>query len=182
VRTGPELRSESLLLRRWRPDDLEPFAALNADATVMEHFPSTLSRSESNAFIQRMEAGFEAHGYSFWALELIEQERFIGFVGLRPVGREMPFGPTVEIGWRLARAEWGHGFATEAAGACVRFAFDELGLPALVAFTAARNWRSRRVMERLGMTRDPSDDFSHPKLAPGHALAAHVLYRLTPAR
>jgi RimJ/RimL family protein N-acetyltransferase len=178
VSAGPELRSERLLLRRWRTEDLEPFAALNADPLVMEHFPATLSSEESSAYIERQEASFDAHGYGFWAVEVVGEDLFAGFVGLQSVDDEMSFAPAVELGWRLARAFWGRGYATEAAAAASRFAFADLGLAELLAYTAAGNLRSRRVMERVGMTRDPYEDFSHPKLEPGHPLSAHVLYRL----
>lgn len=175
---GPELRSERLLLRRWRGEDLEPFAELNADPLVMEHFPATLSREESLAYIERQEASFDAHGYGFWAVEVVGEGLFAGFVGLQSVEDEMPFAPALELGWRLARPCWGRGYATEAAVAATRFAFSDLGLSELLSYTAEGNLRSRRVMERLGMRRDPSEDFSHPKLEPGHPLSEHVLYRL----
>lgn len=175
---GPELRSERLLLRRWRAEDLEPFAELNADPVVMEHFPARLSREESSACIERQEASFDAHGYGFWAVEVVGESLFAGFVGLSPVEGEMLFAPAVELGWRLAHSCWGRGYATEAAVVASRFAFSDLGLSELLAYTAEGNLRSRRVMERLRMTRDPGEDFSHPKLAPGHPLCAHVLYRL----
>jgi RimJ/RimL family protein N-acetyltransferase len=178
VSAGRELRTERLLMRRWRTTDLEPFAASNADPQVMEHFPSTLTLEQSKASIERIEASFEANGYGFWAVELLGEGIFIGFLGLSPVEREMPFAPAVEIGWRLTHERWGHGYATEGARAVTRFAFKELRLAEIVAFTATGNLRSRRVMERLGMTRDAAEDFSHPSLAPEHPLAAHVLYRL----
>jgi ribosomal-protein-alanine N-acetyltransferase len=177
---GPQLRSERLLLRRWREEDLDPFSALNADPAVMEHFPATLNRDQCSILIERMESCFDANGFGLWALELVgERPSFLGCVGLWPVDLEMPFAPAVELGWRLARKHWGHGYASEAASVAVEFAFGELALPELLAYTAARNLRSRRVMERLGMTHDPAEDFSHPKLDPAHPLAPHVLYRLT---
>ena len=173
-----ELHTERLLLRRWRAADLEPFAAMNADPEVMEHFPATLTLEQSRTSIERIEACFEANGYGFWAVELLGEVPFIGFLGLSPVDRDMPFAPAVEIGWRLTREHWGHGYATEGASAVTRFAFQDLRLAEILAFTATGNLRSRRVMERLGMTRDAAEDFSHPSLAPDHPLAAHVLYRL----
>lgn len=177
---GPQLRSERLLLRRWREEDLDPFSALNADPAVMEHFPATLTRDQCRVLIERIEGCFETNGFGLWALELVgERPSFLGCVGLWPVDPEMPFAPAVELGWRLAREHWGHGYASEAAAAAVEFAFGELALTELLAYTAARNLRSRRVMERLGMTHDPAEDFSHPKLASEHPLAPHVLYRLT---
>ena len=173
----PGLRTERLALRQWRDDDLGPFAALNADPEVMEHFPATLSRAESDAFVERMRAGIEERGFGLWAVEVVETGEFAGFVGLAEPRFDAHFTPAVEIGWRLGRAHWGRGYATEAARAAAAFAFDELRLAELVSFTAAVNGRSRRVMERLGMTHDPADDFDHPNVPEG-PLRRHVLYRL----
>jgi ribosomal-protein-alanine N-acetyltransferase len=178
VETGPTLRTERLLLRRWREADLEPFAEMNADPLVMECFPATLSRAESSALVERTERWFDDRGYGLWAIELTADETFVGFTGLAPVDEELSFAPAVELGWRLAHAHWGQGIATEAASAAARFAFDVLEQPSLVALTAATNMRSRKVMERLGMRRDPAEGFIHPKLPAGHPLAPHVLYRL----
>jgi len=175
---GPELWTERLHLRRWTDADLAPFADLNADPEVMEHFPSTLTTEQAAAFIEHAERGFEERGFGWWAVETRDDAAFIGFVGLSRVGPEYPFGPAVETGWRLARPAWGHGYATEAATAALGFGFAGLGLEEVVAFTAAGNRRSQAVMTRLGMTRDPADDFGHPALAEGHRLHAHVLYRL----
>jgi len=174
----PALRTERLLLRRWRAGDLAPFAALNADAEVMEHFPATLSRAESRALVERIERCFEQRGYGLWAAELAEEAPLIGFVGLWPVDDALPFAPAVELGWRLARPYWGLGLAYEGALAAARYGLQQLELGSLVAYTAARNERSRRLMERLGMRRDPAEDFMHPRLAFGAPLAPHVLYRL----
>jgi len=179
---GPQLRSERLLLRRWREEDLDPFSALNADPAVMEHFPATLTRDQCSILIERMESCFDANGFGLWALELVgERPSFLGCVGLWPVDPDLPFAPAVELGWRLAREHWGHGYASEAATAAAEFAFGELALPELLAYTAARNLRSRRVMERLGMARRPEDDFEHPFVTEGHVLRPHVLYRLSAA-
>jgi RimJ/RimL family protein N-acetyltransferase len=178
VGTGPELRTERVLLRRWRASDLEPCAALNADPRVMENFPAPLSRRESAAFIERMEGCFEDCGYGLWAVELPGEAPFIGCVGLLAVGSDLPFAPAVEVGWRLARAHWGAGLAGEAASAAIAFAFDRLQLSELVAYTAERNERSRRLMDRLGMRHDPAEDFLHPSIAADDPLAQHVLYRL----
>ncbi|MCU1474501.1 GNAT family N-acetyltransferase [Amnibacterium sp.] len=170
--------TERLLLRRWREEDREPFAALNADPAVMEHFPATLSRPETDAFVDRLIQHHEQHGWGLWALEVRETGRFIGFTGLAVPRFPAHFTPAVEVGWRLARAAWGHGYASEAARAAVGFGFDELGLDGIVSFTAVGNLRSRAVMERIGMTHDPADDFDHPVLPDGHPLRRHVLYRL----
>jgi RimJ/RimL family protein N-acetyltransferase len=145
----------------------------------MCHFPATLTRAESDAFADLIERGFETNGgWGLWALERKDTGAFIGFTGLAPVSFAAPFAPAVEIGWRLARPAWGHGYATEAARAAVGLAFDELGLDGLVSFTAPANVRSRAVMERLGMTRDPAEDFDHPRVPAGSPLRRHVLYRL----
>ena len=144
----------------------------------MEHFPSTLTRAESDAFADRIEAGFVSNGYGLWAVELPRQAEFIGYVGLAPVTFDAHFTPAVEVGWRMAHEYWGRGFATEAARATIADGFDRVGLGEVVSFTVPANVRSWRVMERLGMTRDPADDFDHPRLPVGHHLRRHVLYRL----
>jgi RimJ/RimL family protein N-acetyltransferase len=173
-----ELRTARLLLRQWRDSDLEPFAALNADPEVMRHFPSVLTRAESDALALGARALISSRGWGLWAVEVVEGARFIGFVGLAQPRFDAHFTPAVEIGWRLAREHWGSGYATEGARAVVATAFDELGLDELVSFTTVANAASRRVMERLEMTHDPADDFEHPLLAPGHPQRPHVLYRL----
>jgi RimJ/RimL family protein N-acetyltransferase len=172
------LRTERLLLRRWRPADLPPFAALNADPDVMEYLPGTLSSAESAALIERIEAGFEANGYGLWAVELPGEASCIGFVGLAPVDLDVFFAPAVEVGWRLARSFWGRGLATEGARAALAFGLQVCDLPEVVSFTAERNGRSRAVMERLGMRRDPGEDFDHTLLGEADPLRCHVLYRL----
>jgi RimJ/RimL family protein N-acetyltransferase len=178
VREPVLLRTQRLLLRPWRDQDLGPFAALNADPAVREHFPDTLSRDESDAAARRIRADMDRDGYGLWAVEVPGGSPFIGYVGLAVPAFEAAFTPCVEIGWRLARQAWGHGFATEGARAAVAFAFDRLGLGELVSMTTAANHRSRRVMEKLGMRRDPADDFEHPLLPAASPLRPHVLYRL----
>ncbi len=172
------LRTERLLLRPWRDEDLAPFAALNADPAVREHFPSILSRGESDAAARRIRAEMERDGYGSWAVELPGEAPFVGVVGLSVPGFEAAFTPCVEIGWRLARDVWGRGLATEGARAALAFAFDVLGLEEVVSMTTPANHRSLRVMEKLGMRHDPCDDFEHPLLPPGSPLRRHVLYRL----
>lgn len=172
-------RTSRLLLRRWRDSDREPFARINADPEVMAHFPGVLDRAASDALADLIEARFAEHGFGPWAIEVQGGEPFIGFVGLARVGFEAHFTPAVEILWRLARSSWGHGYATEAAHEACRIAFDELRLPEIVSFTVPANQRSRAVMTRIGMTHDARDDFDHPKLAEGHPLQRHVLYRLS---
>jgi RimJ/RimL family protein N-acetyltransferase len=173
---GTALETERLVLRRWRPADAAPFAALNADPQVMEHFQGLLSPEESDAFIARIEAELEECGWGLWAVEVRSGPPFIGFVGLHRVPFEAPFTPAVEVGWRLGRAYWGNGYATEAARAAVGHG-HESGLAEILSFTSADNRRSRAVMERLGMTTDPADDFDHPAVPVGHRLRRHVLYR-----
>jgi RimJ/RimL family protein N-acetyltransferase len=150
---------------------------LNGDPEVMAYFPSVLTRQESDELVDRIEAGFVARGFGLWALELKSTGQMIGFTGLSVPSFEAAFTPVVEIGWRLARVAWGNGFATEAAKDCLNSGFTEHGLSEIVSFTFEGNARSRSVMERLGMTHDPSEDFDHPNLG-GHRLARHVLYRL----
>ncbi|MDP1820544.1 MAG: GNAT family N-acetyltransferase [Acidimicrobiales bacterium] len=173
-----ELCTDRLRLRRWQPEDLEPFAALNDDPVVMEHFPSRPSGAESDAMVERIEAAFGRDGYGLWAVEVVASGRFAGFTGLWPATFEAPFTPAVEVGWRLARWSWGRGVATEAARAALADGFARLAVDEIVSFTSVGNERSRRVMQKLGMTHDPHDDFEHPALPAGHPLRRHVLYRL----
>lgn len=172
------LKTERLVLRRWRAEDRLPFQRMNADPRVMEFFPALLSAEESDALVGRIESHFDRHGFGPFAVELVETGEFIGFVGLMVPEFEAAFTPAVEIGWRLDAEHWGKGLATEAALAAVGYAFDGLGLDGLVSFTVPGNLRSRRVMERIGMTRDSRDDFEHPGLPEGHPLRHHVLYRM----
>ena len=144
----------------------------------MEHFPEPLTRRQSDELVERIEAGFEANGFGLWALEVRATGEFVGFTGLAVPEFEAHFTPGVEVGWRLARSAWGNGYATEAARGAVSFGFQEVGLAEAVSFTTPANRRSRAVMERLGMSRDPGDDFVHPGLPTGHPQRPHVLYRL----
>jgi RimJ/RimL family protein N-acetyltransferase len=173
-----DIRTERLCLRRWRPEDREPFARLNADPKVMEFLPGALSRAESDARTDRIEAHFQAHGFGLWAVEIPGVAPFAGFIGLSIPLFEAHFTPCVEIGWRLAVEFWNRGYATEGARAALEFGFDTLQLAQIVSYTVVGNTRSRRVMERLGMTHSPKDDFDHPLLPAGHPLSRHVFYRL----
>jgi RimJ/RimL family protein N-acetyltransferase len=175
---GPILTTARLRLRQWREEDLAPFAALNADPQVMEFFPKVLTRAESDAVAGRIRDHFARHGFGLWAVEAPGAADFVGFVGLAVPSFEAHFTPCVEIGWRLAREHWGHGYATEAASAALAFGFGARALEEIVAFTVPANIPSRRVMGRLGMRRLPSDDFEHPAIPDGHPLRSHVLYRL----
>lgn len=179
VETPHLLRSDRLVLRRWRDSDREPFATMNSDPAVMEFYPSILTSAESNALVDSIEATFRADGLGLWAVEVIEVAPFVGYVGLWPALFEASFTPAIEIGWRIAPAYWGHGYAPEAARVALADGFNRLGLKEVVSFTAAVNHRSRRVMEKIGMRRDPEDDFDHPAVPEGHPLRLHVLYRVS---
>jgi len=182
--TRHELRTPRLSLRAWRDDDLEPFAALNADPRVMRWFPSTLDRSRSDATVARFDSAHTELGYTAWAVEVLRSERgpasFVGFVGLVPPTFDPPFDhavPCVEVGWRLAADWWGLGIATEAAAAALRLAFLDLALPEVVSFTVPPNLPSQAVMQRIGMRY--AGVFDHPRAEPGDWWRTHVLYRAT---
>jgi RimJ/RimL family protein N-acetyltransferase len=174
-----EIRTERLILRDWRDEDLPAFAAMNADPQVMEYMPALLTRAESDAMVGRIRELFAARGFGLWAVELAGGAPFIGYVGLSVPRFQAAFVPCVEIGWRLSKAQQGLGLATEAARAVLAFGFQSAALHEIVSFTVPENRPSRRVMEKIGMTHDPDDDFNHPSLASGHRLCRHVLYRLT---
>jgi len=176
---GPELETPRLVLRRWRASDREPFAELNADPEVMRHFVEPLTREQSDSLVDRIEAGFDEHGFGLWAVEVPGAAAFIGFTGIVGQTFTAHFTPAIEVGWRLARRAWGRGYATEAATAALDHAFDAIGLDEVVSITTPGNAGSRAVMERLGMTRDPSDDFDHPNVPEAHAYRRHVLYRIS---
>jgi len=182
VPDGPNLRTPRLLLRRWRDADKVPFAALNADPVVAEQLAGPLTTEQSDAMVNRIEDGFDQRGFGLWALEVARTGMFVGCTGLAVPAFEAPFGPAVEVGWRLAPAAWGQGYATVAAHAALRFGFDAAGLTEIISFTAQSNARSRAVMRRLGMAHDPTEDFDHPVLPSGHPLRRHVRYRLPAAR
>jgi ribosomal-protein-alanine N-acetyltransferase len=170
------IRTERLVLRRWTDADRPAFYDLNSDPVVMATIAPVMDRAQSDSLMDRIEAGFDVHGFGLWCVELDGVS--IGFTGL-----SVPwFRDGVEVGWRIRSAWWGHGYAPEAARAALAVAFDEIGLDEVISFTAATNTNSQRVMQKIGMTRDPSGDFDHPSLAAGNPLRAHVLYRLTAAR
>lgn len=176
---APVLATERLVLRGWQDDDLPAFAALNADPRVMEFFPKTLTREESDARAAQIVEHFARHGFGLWAVEAPGAAKFVGFVGLSVPGFKAHFTPCVEIGWRLAFEHWNRGYATEAARRAAAFGFEQLGLKEIVSFTVPANERSQRVMLRLGMKRSADEDFEHPLLPEGHPLRKHVLYRLS---
>lgn len=170
------LETPRLRLRPWTTADRAPFAALNADPRVMAFFPAPLTRAQSDAMADRCEALVREHGWGPWAVEAKADGTFIGCVGLHVPSPLLPFSPCVEVVWRLARAYWGQGLASEAATQALRFGFETLGLEEIVAFTTVGNRRSRAVMERLGMR--AAGTFAHPLLEAGSPLLQHALYRL----
>ncbi len=172
------LQTQRLILRDWQQSDLEAFARMNADAEVMKYFPATLSRPESDALVERIKHHHQAYGFGLWSVEERSTAAFIGFIGLNVPTFEAHFTPTVEVGWRLAKAFWGKGYATEGARRAISYGFEVIGLTEIVSFTAQLNLRSIAVMKRLGMTHRQADDFDHPGLPLGHRLQRHVLYRL----
>ncbi len=178
------MRTQRLVLRPWRDGDRESFAAMNADPAVMEHFVAPLTRERSDALVDRAQDHLAEHGWGLWAVDVVDpaaggRTGFAGFTGLNPVPAGLPRAPAVEVGWRLARWAWGHGYATEAGEAALAVAFDELRLEQVVSFTAATNTRSQAVMRRLGMRRDEADDFDHPRVPVGSPVRRCVLYRIT---
>ncbi len=170
--------TERLILRHWKKSDLKPFAAMNADPNVREYFPNLLTPNESDESVTIYQNEIEEKGFGLWVVELKSNGDFLGMCGLHNVAFQSHFTPCVEIGWRLAASHWGKGYATEAAQESLRFAFEQLNLPEVVAFTATENWRSRRVMEKLSMHRNADDDFDHPKIEHPHPHRKQVLYRI----
>ena len=170
-----ELRTDRLILRRWREQDREPFARMNADPEVMRYMLRPLTREQSDAFLDRSDAEFDERGYGRWAVQIPGEAPLIGFVGLSLAA----FQPSPEIGWRLDVPYWGRGYATEAARAAIADGFARVGLREILSWTIPANTRSIAVMERLGMTRDPADDFEHPLVPDGHPAKHHVLYRIS---
>jgi len=170
-------RCDRLLLRRWQPSDREPFAELNADPEVTEFLAGPLSISQSNLLAGKIEQHFDKHDFGLWAVEVLGEVSFAGFVGLFIPNFTSHFTPCIEIGWRLARGAWGKGYATEGAKAVLQFGVEQLGINEIVSFTTIKNTRSRRVMEKIGLTHNPEDDFDHPNLPSNHPLLRHVLYR-----
>jgi RimJ/RimL family protein N-acetyltransferase len=174
-----ELRTARLLLREWRDEDGAAFAELSADPAVMRYLVPFADRAAMDAWVVTARKHWQDRGFGPWVVELPGEALMIGVVGLSNLRFALPFAPAVEAAWRLARPYWGQGYAYEAARAAIDDGFDRLGLNEIVAFTVPANLASRRVMEKLGMTRDPAEDFDfeHPRLPPGHPLRRHVLYR-----
>jgi RimJ/RimL family protein N-acetyltransferase len=168
------IHTDRLVMRRWLESDRAPFAALNADPHTMRFFPQTLDRAASDALVGRIETWFGQLGYGLWALQVVQTGQFIGFTGINPMPDGMPGGGGTEIGWRLARHAWHHGYATEAARAALAVAFDGVGLTEIWSVTAALNEPSQAVMRRLGLTEVAR--FNHPRIPPGHPLRPCVTY------
>ncbi|HET6158313.1 MAG TPA: GNAT family N-acetyltransferase [Dongiaceae bacterium] len=176
------LHTPRLILRPWRDEDSDAFAAMFEDPAVMAFLLATQGRAAIDALIVRIRQHFAEHGFGWWAAEVPGVAPFIGFIGLARISREAHFTPAVEVGWRLARPYWGQGYATEGARAALDFGFSQLRLDEIVSLTVPANRRSWRVMQRIGMRRDPADDFDHPRVLDGHPLKRHVLYRIDRAR
>lgn len=172
------IETPRLILRTWEDADFEPMCRINQDPEVMRYFPDLQDRVETKQFIHKVNAHFDQYGYGLYATQLKETGEFIGFIGLLNVIFIAHFTPAVEIGWRLALAHWGRGYATEGAKAVLDYAFNTLAIPEIVSFTTVENQRSRRVMEKIGLKHDPADDFDHPNLTTDSPLLRHVLYRL----
>ncbi|MDL2284931.1 GNAT family N-acetyltransferase [Oxalobacter sp. OttesenSCG-928-P03] len=173
------LETERLVLRQWKRQDYAPYAELNADRVVMAFFTATLNRKESDTMLRYLHAVMARRGWGIWAVERKEDGAFIGSVGLHIPRAKLPFSPCVEVGWRLAQAYWGQGYATEAARASLRYGFEVLDLPEIVSFTTVLNTRSEAVMRRLGMKTDPKENFEHPDVPKASPLREHCLYRIT---
>ena len=171
-----ELETERLKLRAWQESDLQPFAELNADKDVMHYFPSVLTREQSDTLADKFQHLILDHGWGFWAVELKATGQFIGFTGLNTQPEQFIFSPCVEIGWRFAKQYWHQGYATEAAKACLKFAFETLQLKEVVSFTAVHNTASEHVMQRLGM--QAMFEFNHPALTQESPLSRHILYKI----
>ena len=171
--------TERLIVRLFRESDREGFSRLNQNSNVMRYFPSPLSAQQSNDMIDELQRRQEKNGYTFWATERKEDNAFLGFVGLNKTGDNMPFPPSVEIGWRLDEDFWGKGYATEAAHGALEFAFTTLKAEEVISFTAEINEPSQKVMQRIGM-KHAGEFFDHPALEDGHPLKRHILYRIQP--
>ena len=169
------------MLRQWREDDIAPFVNMNQDPQVMEYFPEVYSAQKTRSSVARVSDTIDKNGWGFWAAERRDSGEFIGFIGINPLEKGFPFAPCVEIGWRLAVEHWQHGFATEGALAAMAYGFEQAKLDEIVAMTAVANFRSEKVMQKLGM-HNAQQNFMHPNVTTGHPLSEHVLYRLTRAQ
>ena len=172
----PELETRRLVLRHWLEEDIDVWVEMNQDPEVMAFFPSPLSPEAAREMAARIQNKLETTDRGLWAVEIKGGERFIGFIGLSIQDLGLDFTPCTEIGWRLKRSAWGHGYATEGAKAALAFGLDKLDLETIYSFTAETNLRSQAVMERIGLIRRPELSFTHPRIEPSSPLAAHVTY------
>lgn len=173
-----EFETERLALRVWRDEHRAPFAEMNLDTEVMRYFPALITPDQSNASVDYWLSLFAERGFGMWAVELRASGEFLGFIGLSVPRAALPFAPCVEIGWRLKRAAWKQGYATEGARECLRVGFEQFGLAEIVSFTALVNLPSIAVMERIGM-QNAGEDFDHPAVPEGHVVRRHCLYKIT---
>jgi len=169
--------TDRLILRPFRDEDRDPWAAMNADPEVMRHFPAPLTRAEADTVIDRVNGKIAETGVGFWALERKSDRAFLGFAGLNRNGHEnLPVFGEWEVGWRLARHAWGQGYATEAGAFALAHGLEIMGLSRILAYTARSNGPSERVMQRLGMTRAADLDFDHPAVPEDHPVRPHIVY------
>lgn len=171
-----EFKSKRLRFRRWIEEDRKSFSILNADEAVMEFFPELLTKEESDLFVDKIEDHFNKYGYGLWAVELIENSRFIGYIGFFNAEFESEFTPCIEIGWRLSKEYWNKGYATEGAKACLNYGFNLLHFESVHSFTAKINTKSINVMEKIGL--EKQSEFDHTKVDKNSNLKLHVLYKI----
>jgi RimJ/RimL family protein N-acetyltransferase len=169
-------KSERLGFRAWQDSDWVPLHALNSDPIVMEFFPSTKTPEQSKFFLERMKNDFETRQYCFFAVDLLHNQEFLGFIGLSPHEYIKELGETVEIGWRLHQKHWNQGYATEGAKACLKYGFATLQIPTIYAATPLINKKSQRVMQKIGM--QFLLEFEEAKLASTPHLNPCVLYKI----
>lgn len=172
------LKTERLILRQWTNDDFSPFSKICGDAEVIEFYPKPLTEEESYGLGSRIQSLIKERGWGFWAIELPNRKKFIGFVGLHIPKESLPCSPCVEIGWRIAKEFWNQGYATEAAKESLRYAFTTLNLNEVVSFTTVANVRSQAVMQKIGMS-NTGNNFMHPDIEVTHPLCEHVLYKIS---
>ncbi len=170
------IETSRLIIRSWKEEDLKEFGRLNSDEAVMRYFPKTLSEGETDAFYEAIQEEFKTHNYGLYAVEVKENREFIGFIGFHEATFDMDFTPCIEIGWRLKKEAWGHGYATEGAKACIKYGFEQLGFREIFSFTAEINKPSENVMKKLGMSY--IKEFNHPRVEDKSPLYKHVLYSI----
>lgn len=171
------IETPRLILREWKETDRAPFARMNCDPLVMEHFPRILDEKSSGKLMDRFQKHLKEHGYGMYAIERTEDNEFVGFAGLAEVPFAASFTPAVEIAWRFDYEYWGLGYGMETGKAVLDHAFKKLDMKEVVAYTVHDNMRTIDLLERLGMTRDPDGDFDYPGMRKDHPLGHFVLYR-----